>query len=99
MRSEYFCVEFLVALMTLLESSKYDNPAISALEYTLTPDIIYPYQLGKTVAGYNYFVGLAETKSKVCIAGDSPGATLVLSIFLYLQKKKTERQCTLDTQF
>ena len=84
MGSSYFYLEFLVAWLTLLQESGYSNPAIFALEYTLVPDAVYPIQLEQTITGYDYVASLISDPSRICVAGDSAGATLILSLLLYI---------------
>jgi acetyl esterase/lipase len=85
MGSSYFYLEFLLTFLTLLRScSKFKNPAILALEYDLVPDKSYPVQLQQTIAGYNYLQSIICDPSKIVLCGDSAGATLILSLLLYL---------------
>jgi len=84
MGSCYFYMEFLLAWLSLLKEAGYKNPAIFGLEYTLVPDAAFPTQLEQTVAGYNYACSLVENSSRVCVGGDSAGATLVLTLLLYI---------------
>jgi acetyl esterase/lipase len=84
MGSCYFYLEFLLAWVRLLKEAGYRNPALFALEYTLVPDAIYPTQLQETLAGYEYVLSIAQGSSRVCVGGDSAGATLVLSFLLYI---------------
>ncbi|MCJ1235465.1 hypothetical protein MMC14_003433 [Varicellaria rhodocarpa] len=90
MGSTYFYLEFLLAYFTLL-TPHYRNPAIFALEYTLVPDASYPTQLDQTTAGYFHILSRLpnSNSSRICIAGDSAGATLVLSFLLSLSTNKT----------
>ena len=82
MGSAYFYLEPLLALLTLLKSH-YRNPAIFALEYTLVPEAAYPTQLSETMAGYDHVLSLVHNDaSRICVAGDSAGATLMLSLLL-----------------
>ena len=82
MGSTYFYLEPLLALLTLLKPH-YRNPAIFALEYTLVPEASYPTQLSQTMAGYDHVLSLVQNDaSRICVAGDSAGATLVLSLLL-----------------
>ena len=68
----------------LLLGAGYKNPAIFALDYTLVPDEIYPTQVLQTLQGYKHVLDVAQDASKVCVAGDSAGGTLVLSLLLEL---------------
>lgn len=82
MGSSYFYMEFLLAWVTLLREAGFGNPALFALEYSLVPDAIYPTQVEETIAGYKYVLSMIEDPSKVCVSGDSAGATLMLSMLL-----------------
>lgn len=84
MGSCYFYMEFLLAWVTLLKQAGYKNPALFALEYTLVPDAVYPTQLRQTFAGYEYALSIMEDPARICVGGDSAGATLMLSLMLYL---------------
>lgn len=84
MGSNYFYMEFLLAWVALLKNAGYRNPALFALEYSLVPDSIYPTQLQETLAGYEYVLSIARSSSKICVGGDSAGATLILTFLLYM---------------
>ncbi|EMC98949.1 hypothetical protein BAUCODRAFT_84891 [Baudoinia panamericana UAMH 10762] len=85
MGSSYFYMEFLLAWVTLLKEAGYSNPALFALEYTLVPEKTYPTQVQQTLAGYKYCLYMASDDPKrVCVSGDSAGATLILSLLLCL---------------
>ncbi|KAL9009111.1 MAG: hypothetical protein Q9173_005832 [Seirophora scorigena] len=86
MGSTYFYLEFLLAWLTILREAGWRNPAIFALEYTLVPDEKYPTQLDQTVAGYDHVCHIIKNPSRICLAGDSAGATLQLSLLLHLSK-------------
>lgn len=88
MGSSYFYMEFLMAWVSLLKTSGFSNPALFALEYTLVPDSVYPKQVQETYAGYEHILSIVEDSSKICIAGDSAGGTLMLSLLLYLSDSK-----------
>lgn len=99
MGSSYFYLEFLFAWLTLLKTSGFGNPAIFALEYTLVgsspTDASYPTQLHQAIAGYRYILTITNSSSKICVGGDSAGATLILSLLLHLAqggKKKMAMQ-------
>ncbi|TVY18234.1 putative steryl acetyl hydrolase [Lachnellula arida] len=95
MGSSYFYLEFLITLLTLLSSStstSFTNPAILSLEYTLVPDATYPTQLHEALAGYAYAVRVMRgDASRVCVAGDSAGGTIVLSMLLRLGEIAREK--------
>lgn len=85
MGSAYFYLEFLLAWVGLLSSQAgYSNPAIFALDYTLVPRGTYPTQLKEARRGYEYVLEQVGEPSRVVVAGDSAGATLVLSLVLSL---------------
>ena len=82
MGSSYFYLEFLIAWVALLRNSGFRNPALFALEYDLAPDAVYPTQLRQTLAGYDYVLSRVRDSSRICVGGDSAGATLILSMLL-----------------
>lgn len=84
MGSAYFYLEFLIVWVSLLKDAGYDNPVLFALEYTLVPEAIYPTQVQQTLAGYKYVLSFAPDLSRICVSGDSAGATLILSLLLCL---------------
>ena len=85
MGSSYFYLEFLMAWITRLKDKGCQNPAVFALEYTLVPDAQWPTQLDETWAGYKFLQGAFGNgnASKICVSGDSAGATLILSMLLH----------------
>lgn len=87
MGSSYFYLEFLIAWVSLLQQAGYKNPAIFALEYTLVPDAAYPTQLEQTIAGYDFVRSIIEDSSRICIGGDSAGATLILTLLLHVAQQ------------
>lgn len=92
MGSSYFYMEFLLAWVTLLKAAGFKNPALFALEYTLVPDAVYPKQIQECYFGYQHVLDIVGDPSKICVAGDSAGATLVLSLLLYLSDSELEQQ-------
>jgi len=94
MGSSFFYSEFLIAWLHLLQTStKFTNPALFALDYTLVPTATYPTQLNETMAGYNWVLSQLPPhldSSRVCLAGDSAGATLMLSLLLTLAEDNQE---------
>lgn len=91
MGSSYFYLEFLLAWVTLLKDAGYKNPALFALEYDLVPDEIYPTQIMQTCAGYRHVLSIIENPSRICVSGDSAGATLMLSLLLYMSDRSEFR--------
>ncbi|KAI1180174.1 Alpha/Beta hydrolase protein [Nemania sp. FL0916] len=87
MGSSYFYLEFLLSWLDLLKRAGYDNPSIFALEYTLVPDNNFPEQLKEAIAGYEHVLSTVDDPSRVCVSGDSAGATLALSLLLHLASK------------
>jgi len=88
MGSPYFYLEFLLALLTSLRStSKFSNPAILALDYSLVPEQQFSFQLHQALAGYNYLLSVKSIKaSRICLSGDSAGGTIMLSLLLRLAR-------------
>lgn len=52
------------------------------------PDKCFPAQLYEIVAGYEHVLSMVGDPSRVCVAGDSAGGTLVLSLLLHLANPK-----------
>jgi len=96
MGSSFFYTEFLIAWVHLLRiSTKATNPALFALEYSLVPTQTYPTQLHETLAGYHWVLSRLPPHldpSRVCLAGDSAGATLMLSLILTLAEDERKPQ-------
>jgi acetyl esterase/lipase len=86
MGSSYFYLEFLLAWLSTLSESGFKNPAIFALEYTLVPDRTFPTQLQEAIAGYSHVLSMVGDASRICVSGDSAGATVMLSLLLHLAK-------------
>jgi acetyl esterase/lipase len=84
-------MEFLLAWVTLLKEAGFANPALFALEYSLVPDAVYPTQVEETIAGYKFVLSITEDPSKVCVSGDSAGATLILSMLLIISDHSENR--------
>ena len=86
MGSPYFYLEPHLVLLSLLQR-KFKNPAIFSLDYDLVPDSMWPTQLDQVISGYNFALSLASNEpGRICVAGDSAGGTLVLSLLLTLAK-------------
>lgn len=94
MGSSYFYLEFLMVWHHLLVESGFKNPAIFALEYTLVPDDIYPTQVLETLEGYKHVLQVVKDPTKVCVSGDSAGATLILSLLLELGAQADNQDTT-----
>lgn len=84
MGSCFFYLEFLLTWVSLLTESGYRNPAIFSLEYTLVPDACFPTQLEEAIAGYEHVLSRTGDPGKICVSGDSAGATIMLSLLLHL---------------
>lgn len=84
MGSSYFYLEFLMVWHHLLVEAGFENPAIFALEYTLVPDDVYPKQVLEALQGYKHVLEAVKDASRVCVAGDSAGGCLILSLLLEL---------------
>ncbi|GAB0133300.1 hypothetical protein EsDP_00001712 [Epichloe bromicola] len=76
----YFYLEFLLAMHHLLLKTRFENPAIFALEYSLVPEKTHPTQIDQVVLGYKHVLEEVKDASNVCVAGDSAGGTLTLSL-------------------
>jgi acetyl esterase/lipase len=87
MGSSYFYLEFLLAWVSILKDSGYKNPALFALEYTLVPESSYPTQVHETLRGYEYVLSKIPDSSRIVVSGDSAGATLMLSLVLYMSQE------------
>lgn len=61
----------------------FKNPAIFALDYEHVPSADFPEQLSETAAGWVYLVSQFPNAHLV-MAGDSNGASLVMSLLLHL---------------
>lgn len=83
MGSSHFYLEFLIAWVRVLKDLGYGNPCIFALEYTLVPDQIYPTQVQQVRSGYTFLLSKVDDASRICLSGDSAGATLILSFLLH----------------
>jgi acetyl esterase/lipase len=84
MGSSYFYLEFLIAWVTRLKDKGFENPAVLALDYTLVPDATWPRQLTEVRAGYRFLLEYMKIEPlKICVSGDSAGATLILSHLLH----------------
>lgn len=92
MGSNYFYMEFLLAWVMLLKGRGFSNPALFGLEYTLVPDAVYPKQVQETYFGYQHLLSITGDPAKICVAGDSAGAALVLSLLLYLSDSELRGQ-------
>ncbi|KAK0125928.1 hypothetical protein ONS95_007552 [Cadophora gregata] len=93
MGTSYFYLEFLLAFHTLLSDSaytgtKFSNPAILALEYTLVPKASYPTQLHQAIAGYKFLLTKIHDPSRIVFSGDSAGGTIILSLLLHIGNTK-----------
>jgi acetyl esterase/lipase len=85
MGSSYFYLEFLMAWTTCLKERGFRNPSLFALEYSLVPEAAWPTQFNETRNGYRFLLdSFGEgAAAKICVCGDSAGATLLLSMLLH----------------
>ena len=92
MGSPYFYLEPHLVLLTLLRAH-YENPAIFSLDYDLVPDRKWPHQINQVLAGYHYAMSVVSGNSeRVCLAGDSAGGTLMLSLLLSLGRSEDQEE-------
>ena len=76
----------MLVLYTLLKE-RYRNPVIFSLDYSLVPHCTFPTALNEAVAAYEFVKSLAHgDEQRICLAGDSAGGTLMLSLLLRLAK-------------
>jgi acetyl esterase/lipase len=86
MGSSYFYLEFLIAWLTMLKTKGFRYAAIFALDYSLVPEGTWPKQFQETRAGYRFLCEYLGDGSRICVSGDSAGATLILSLLLRNEK-------------
>ncbi|KAL1901337.1 hypothetical protein Sste5346_001742 [Sporothrix stenoceras] len=94
--SSHFYLEFLLAWATLLidgspgdeKAASFSNPAIFSLDYTLAPDAQFPAQIDEAAHAYAHVLSTAAQgdPSRVVVAGDSAGGTIVLSLLLQMSQ-------------
>lgn len=85
MGSSHFYLEFLLSLVHMLQHTQgFSNPAVLALDYSLAPEAAWPTQLNEALAGYEHALNIVEDGGRICVAGDSAGGTLMLSLLLCL---------------
>ena len=75
----------------MMGESGFQNPAVFALEYTLVPDGTFPKQLHEAIAGYDHVVSVVGDASKICISGDSAGATVQMSLLLHIANREYDQ--------
>lgn len=92
MGSSYFYLEYLLTWLSLLSEQGYKNPAIFAFEYTLVPDACFPVQLKESIAAYEHVLNFVEDASKICVAGDSAGAGIVLTMLFHMASTGSKAQ-------
>ncbi|KAG6098122.1 hypothetical protein E4U14_007573 [Claviceps sp. LM454 group G7] len=88
----YFYLEFLLVMHHLLLKTQFKNPAIFALEYSLVPEETHPTQVNQVVLGYRHILQEVRDASKLCVAGDSAGGTLILSLLRELYNRTNGHQ-------
>ncbi|CAK7197434.1 hypothetical protein SEUCBS139899_000081 [Sporothrix eucalyptigena] len=95
--SSHFYLEFLLSWAALLmeggpgdkKTTRFRNPAIFSLDYTLAPDAVFPTQLDEATHAYLHIVSTAAqgSSTRVVVAGDSAGGAIILSLLLKLSPK------------
>ncbi|ANB11481.1 dynamin-like GTPase VPS1 [Sugiyamaella lignohabitans] len=85
MTSVYFYLEYLICMVTKLQSQGFRNPAIFAVDYKPAPTGRFSDQMESVVAAWNYLSTAFDT-SQLVLAGDSNGATLALSLLLHIAR-------------
>ncbi|KAL5614801.1 hypothetical protein BROUX41_004890 [Berkeleyomyces rouxiae] len=78
--SAAFYLPWLVAYLTKLEEAGYKSPAIFAIDYSLAPESQHPVQIRQVLQGYQHVVDIVGDESQICIAADSAGAFLAMSL-------------------
>jgi acetyl esterase/lipase len=89
--SSYFYIEFLLAWVALLRDVGFRNPALLSVEYSLVPDKRFPTQVMQALAAYQHVLSVVADPSRICVAGDSAGSTLVLSLLLQIGNRESNR--------
>lgn len=92
MGSCFFYLEFLLVWLSMLLHAGYRNPAIFALEYTLVPDGVFPTQLREALHAYEHILKFAHDPKRVVFAGDSAGASIAISLLLFLALSPQEQE-------
>lgn len=94
MGSAYFYLEFLMVWHQLLVEAGYKNPAVFTIDYTLVPQGVYPRQISETLEGYKHVLDTVKDNdaSRVCVAGDSAGGALILSLLQELGAKASTQK-------
>jgi acetyl esterase/lipase len=64
----------------------------------LAPDEVYPRQVHETIYGYKHVLDAVGDASHVCVAGDSAGASLILSLLQELGGRQRQQADGVDTQ-
>lgn len=70
------------------KAERFTNPAIFSLDYTLAPDAEFPAQIDEAAHAYAHVLSAAaqDDPSRIVVAGDSAGGTIVLSLLLQLSQ-------------
>ncbi|CAK7215692.1 hypothetical protein SCUCBS95973_002564 [Sporothrix curviconia] len=75
------------------KKTRFYNPAIYSLDYTLAPDAFFPTQLDEALRAYSHIVSTeaaakdSYSPTRVVVAGDSAGGAIVLSLLLKLAQE------------
>lgn len=74
----------MLAWAALLRDAGFRSPAILSVEYSLVPDDRYPGQVIQTLSAYRYACWAATNPEQICLAGDSAGGAVLLSLLLQI---------------
>lgn len=80
--STAFYLEFLVNITDAIPNH---SARIFSLDYSLVPESRYPTQLQQIALAYEYLL-TTTTADKIIIAGDSAGASLLISFLLHINR-------------
>ena len=82
----------MLAFHALLLQAGFKNPTVFGLEYSLVPDEAHPTQINEVLLGYQKVLQEVGDASKICVAGDSAGGTLTLSLLQELAGQEMPRK-------
>lgn len=77
----------------MLRQTGYNNPCVFAMEYPLAPEAPFPEQVDCIMVAYAMVLENVDA-TRVCIAGDSAGANLLLSFLVRLDQNNTSAMDT-----
>ncbi|ANZ78040.1 BA75_04646T0 [Komagataella pastoris] len=78
-----FYVEFLSTFLVLLEQQGFQNPAVFLPELPKVPNAMFPRGLFHALKGWQYITE-SNPSARTVLCGDSTGATLALSLLLFI---------------